>query len=261
MRVETPENAQVRRARMPYKSLLEAVQASNRNMPAEPEIKRAPIKQDLPPLTEATRQATVERERKDGKLRGVESGETYEQALQRFAKEDGKTYSRSFEEEDELAKQRQMEQEVDDDLYARFPEMRNIIDEERGRTPQSVQEPDQVISYDDMINIDAIPNRFVGEQDSPDVVTQETPAIADMSRPAAEAVKKIDQSAIKDRFKNFAAGFQKQAEKNAKNTPVPQQSAAETANMIRANSGAAITPQENALGSLQEQAKRYLMRR
>lgn len=243
MRVETPENAQVKRARMPYKSLLEAVQASNRNMPAEPEIKRAPIKQDLPPLTEATRQATVERERKDGKLRGVQEGETYEQALQRFAKEDGKPYAAPIDEvEDEP---------LDIDMYLNSPEYQRQLIEE-GRTPQSVIEGAP-------INIEGDFN--LGEQASPDVVTPEAPAVADMSRPAAEAVKKIDQSALKDRFKNFAAGFQKQAEKNAKNQPIPQQSAAETANMIRANSGAAFTPQENALSSLQEQAKRYLMRR
>lgn len=242
MRVETPENAQVKRARMPYKSLLDAVQASNRKIPTEPELKRAPINQGID-LTEATRQATVERERKDGKLRGVQEGETYEEALQRFAREDKKPYAAPID---------QVEDDVlDIDMYLNSPEYRRQVVEE-GRTPQSVIEGEP-------INIEGEFN--LGEQASPDVVTQEAPAVSDMSRPAAEAAKKIDQSALKDRFKNFAAGFAKQAEKNAKKAPAPQQTAAETVNMIRANAGASLTPQENSLSSLQEQAKRMLMRR
>lgn len=250
MRIETPENLQIKYARMPYKSLLDAIQASNGKMPDEPELKLAPINQDID-LTEFTRQATVERERKDGKLRGVRPGETYEEALQRFAREDNKPYVAPINPDEDDA--------LDIDMYLNSPEYRRQVIEE-GRTPQSVT-PDRVLVYDDMIDIDAEWKPRLGEKASTDVATQEAPAVAGMSRPAAEAVKKIDQSALKDRFKNFAAGFAKQAEKNAEKAPVPQQSASETANMIRANAGSSLTPQENSLSSLQEQARRMLMRR
>jgi hypothetical protein len=224
MRVETPKDAKVKRASIPYNAMKSS-------------------------LLDATRAATIERERRDGKLRGVESGESYEQALQRFAKEDDKPYSAPIDQK--------KEEDLDLEMYMNSEDYRDEVIN-KGRTPQS--EGMSRVIESEPIDIDA-EFKGLGEQPSPDVVDQAAPAIKDMARPAAEAASKIGEADVMNRFKAFSQGFAKQAEKNDKKTPAPQQTASETAALMRANTGASMTPSESSLGALQEQAKRYLMRR
>lgn len=239
MRIETPKDAKVVRAKMPYGKLLGQLEKP------KAALKRATI-EDMPPLTEATRQATVERERKDGKLRGVQSGESYEQALERFAREDGKPYAQPIDEG-------QDEEPLDIDMYLNSPHYRDEVLE--GRDPSSIEEPTEKIELP-MIDLEGEHSQAALEKDIQDIYKHEAP------KETGAAVAPIDESAIKTRGQNFMKGFNKQAEKNAKDAPAPQQTAAETTNMMRSVAGASVAPQEaGGMNALQEQAKRYLMKR
>jgi hypothetical protein len=228
MRVVVPEEKPIQRLSIPFGKLSEAVKKR------EEALKRAPI--DLAPLTESTRMATVERDTKNGKLRGVESGESMEAARQRYAKEDGKPYVPPIEQEDDLG-------EIDLDMYLDNPDMRDFLIEESGRTPQSIDEGDlnlQNAIQQPELSIDAVYNK-------PEVVQEGKPEITQ-----SPAVVTAEQKA-KERAQRFLKGY------NDYKTGAPiVASMADNAALMR--SAPMMQTESAGLNSLQDQAKRYLNR-
>lgn len=227
MRVVVPEEKPIQRLSIPFGKLSEAVKKR------EEALKRAPI--DLAPLTESTRMATVERDTKNGKLRGVESGESMEAARQRYAKEDGKPYVPPIKQEDDLG-------EIDLDMYLDNPDMRDFLIEESGRTPQSIDDgPRQVI--------ESAPIGIEGEfkQKTPEVIQEGKPTITQ-----SPAVVTAEQKA-KERAQRFLKGY------NDYKTGAPiVTSMADNAALMR--SAPMMQTESAGLNSLQDQAKRYLNR-